>query len=380
MDQVRIGRFLAELRKEKEMTQEQFAEKLHVTRRTVSRWETGSNLPDVALLVEIADFYDVDVREIIEGGRKSEMMDKEIKDVANKMAEYAGTEKSKQLKWIQLISLIGVAILTLAIVMQCSVYNSNVMSAGAIFASFIALIILVVITLYVTGVLQKLIKRKVFVSGVVIVTSTLLLISIRFIISVVIVLAIGFVSVMQPFHEVSGIEHYDKSAIVKEYQHDMDSGFFIFPDNIDNMIDASYKSSVRTGLFDSDAYFILNATYDQENFEKEVNRLSQITCEIKSGDDTFVSKVKYDENTYNYPAYIASDGYDYVYEYALLDEENASIIYILLSYPEYTNLKEYKDYMKKDSKKYEIGNKPLERFTIYAHKDPDMDGWIEYGD
>lgn len=380
MDQVRIGRFLAELRKEKEMTQEQFAEKLHVTRRTVSRWETGSNLPDVALLVEIADFYDVDVREIIEGGRKSEMMDKEIKDVANKMAEYAGTEKSKQLKWIQMISLIGVAILTLAIVMQCSVYNSNVMSAGAIFASFIALIILVVITLYVTGVLQKLIKRKVFVSGVVIVTSTLLLISIRFIISVVIVLAIGFVSVMQPFHEVSGIEHYDKSAIVKEYQHDMDSGFFIFPDNIDNMIDASYKSSVRTGLFDSDAYFILKATYDQENFEKEVNRLSQITCEIKSGDDTFVSKVKYDENTYNYPAYIASDGYDYVYEYALLDEENASIIYILLSYPEYTNLKEYKDYMKKDSKKYEIGNKPLERFTIYAHKDPDMDGWIEYGD
>ena len=346
----------------------------------MSRWETGSNLPDVALLVEIADFYDVDVREIIEGGRKSEMMDKEIKDVANKMAEYAGTEKSKQLKWIQMISLIGVAILTLAIVMQCSVYNSNVMSAGAIFASFIALIILVVITLYVTGVLQKLIKRKVFVSGVVIVTSTLLLISIRFIISVVIVLAIGFVSVMQPFHEVSGIEHYDKSAIVKEYQHDMDSGFFIFPDNIDNMIDASYKSSVRTGLFDSDAYFILKATYDQENFEKEVNRLSQITCEIKSGDDTFVSKVKYDENTYNYPAYIASDGYDYVYEYALLDEENASIIYILLSYPEYTNLKEYKDYMKKDSKKYEIGNKPLERFTIYAHKDPDMDGWIEYGD
>ena len=45
MDQKKIGHFLKELRKEKELTQEQLAEKFHVSDRTVSRWETGSNMP-----------------------------------------------------------------------------------------------------------------------------------------------------------------------------------------------------------------------------------------------------------------------------------------------------------------------------------------------
>ena len=75
MDQTKTGNFLKELRNEKKLTQEQLAEHFNVSSRTVSRWETGKNLPDISLLVEIADFYDVDVREIIEGGRKSEMMD-----------------------------------------------------------------------------------------------------------------------------------------------------------------------------------------------------------------------------------------------------------------------------------------------------------------
>lgn len=54
VDQKRIGRFLKELRKEKGLTQEQMAERLGVSGRTVSRWETGSNMPDISLLTEIA--------------------------------------------------------------------------------------------------------------------------------------------------------------------------------------------------------------------------------------------------------------------------------------------------------------------------------------
>lgn len=49
MDQKRIGSFLKELRKEKGITQEQVAEKLNVSARTVSRWETGRNMPDISL-------------------------------------------------------------------------------------------------------------------------------------------------------------------------------------------------------------------------------------------------------------------------------------------------------------------------------------------
>ena len=92
MDQVRIGSFLKELRKEKDLTQEELAELLNVSGRTISRWETGSNMPDIGMLVEIADFYDVSIPEIIEGERKSENMDKETRDTAIKMAEYSQNE------------------------------------------------------------------------------------------------------------------------------------------------------------------------------------------------------------------------------------------------------------------------------------------------
>ena len=94
MNQVKIGEFLRELRKGKGLTQEQLAEQFNISRRSVSRWETGSNMPDVGLLIEIADFFDVDIREIIDGERKSENMDKE-KETLKKVAEYADTEKAK---------------------------------------------------------------------------------------------------------------------------------------------------------------------------------------------------------------------------------------------------------------------------------------------
>lgn len=95
MDQQKTGTFLKTLRKEKELTQEQLAEHLNVSARTVSRWETGSNMPDLSILIEIADFYDVDIRELIDGERKDDTMDKETKDTLKKVAGYADDEKKK---------------------------------------------------------------------------------------------------------------------------------------------------------------------------------------------------------------------------------------------------------------------------------------------
>ena len=67
MNQIKIGSFLKELRKEKGMTQEQLAEQLNISNRSVSRWETGSSLPDLSILIILAEYYDVEVREIIDG-------------------------------------------------------------------------------------------------------------------------------------------------------------------------------------------------------------------------------------------------------------------------------------------------------------------------
>lgn len=92
MNQKKIGLFLKELRKEKNLTQEQLAEKFNISSRSVSRWETGTNLPDLSILVEIADFYDIDIREIIDGERRNNM-NKETKETLNKVAEYADQNK-----------------------------------------------------------------------------------------------------------------------------------------------------------------------------------------------------------------------------------------------------------------------------------------------
>ncbi|MBQ9153907.1 MAG: helix-turn-helix transcriptional regulator, partial [Solobacterium sp.] len=80
MDQVKIGRYLQELRKEKGYTQEQLAEHLNVARRTVSRWETGSNMPDLDLLIELSDFYGVGLRELLDGERKEKEMNREMEE------------------------------------------------------------------------------------------------------------------------------------------------------------------------------------------------------------------------------------------------------------------------------------------------------------
>ena len=89
MDQVKIGNFLKKLRKEKGITQEQLAEILNVSGRTVSRWETGNNMPDISILVDIVDYYDISIPEIISGERKSEMMNEEERKIAKTMSDYA---------------------------------------------------------------------------------------------------------------------------------------------------------------------------------------------------------------------------------------------------------------------------------------------------
>lgn len=95
MNQVKIGEFLKELRKEKGLTQEQLAEQFNVSRRSVSRWETGSNLPDLDILMEMADYYEVELKEMLDGERKSENMNEELKETVLKVAEFSSEDKMK---------------------------------------------------------------------------------------------------------------------------------------------------------------------------------------------------------------------------------------------------------------------------------------------
>lgn len=136
MDPIKIGAFLRELRKEKNLTQQEVAEVFMVTNRTISRWETGANMPDISIITEIADFYGVDVRELIEGERmqvessteigsdSSEDTDKTLE----KIIEYAGEEKIILSKRVLISSIAGLV----GLIIYALISRYNVLGEGLI--------------------------------------------------------------------------------------------------------------------------------------------------------------------------------------------------------------------------------------------------------
>ena len=69
MNNYEFGKFISQLRKEKGLTQLQLAEKLNVTDKAVSRWETGKNYPDIEIFEDLSKIFDVSISELLEGKR-----------------------------------------------------------------------------------------------------------------------------------------------------------------------------------------------------------------------------------------------------------------------------------------------------------------------
>ncbi len=67
MDQIKIGRFIAECRKSKNLTQVQLAEMLSITDRAVSKWETGKSLPDSSIMLELCEILEITVNDLLNG-------------------------------------------------------------------------------------------------------------------------------------------------------------------------------------------------------------------------------------------------------------------------------------------------------------------------
>ena len=67
MDQIKIGRFIADCRKEKGLTQVQLAEKLNITDKAVSKWERGLTMPDSSIMLELCDILCISVNELLNG-------------------------------------------------------------------------------------------------------------------------------------------------------------------------------------------------------------------------------------------------------------------------------------------------------------------------
>jgi transcriptional regulator with XRE-family HTH domain len=157
MDQIKVGAFLKDLRKEKGITQEQLAEELGVSGRTISRWETGKNMPDISLFVEIAKFFDVSIPEIITGERKSENMKEETKEVVETMSDYAKAEKEQLIKSFRNMSIIGlIALLVYMVLRETGVYDRNIFLQYTYgISESLIYVTVVMFPLYTTGLLSK---------------------------------------------------------------------------------------------------------------------------------------------------------------------------------------------------------------------------------
>ena len=281
------------LRNEKNMTQEQLAEQFYVSSRTVSRWETGSNLPDISLLVELADFYDVDVREIIDGERKSEMMNNETREVADKMAAYAGNEKSKLLRVIQTMSIAGVLVSLLSIIIQAVGAERGLKTTLALTASVAILILMSIITLYVTGMLEKVTGSKKLMKAIKISSVVLIVLAVLYFLRVFILMLIAFglfaISIVGERIKVDAdITHYN-DYIHTELTFDelSERGYSvlkgemidIWPEHITSDMSVTDYQYTYYNPWDPQYVIYMTVDYDTESYEKEIERLTDLGSE-----------------------------------------------------------------------------------------------------
>lgn len=114
MDQTEIGKFIAKCRKEKKLTQAQLAEKLNITDRAVSKWETGKSMPDPSILLDLCEILEVTATELLKGEKTDMKRDENPMDAKGK------TENKKMKNGM--ISLLFSAVLLVGI-MVCLICN-----------------------------------------------------------------------------------------------------------------------------------------------------------------------------------------------------------------------------------------------------------------
>jgi len=123
MDLVKIGRFIAECRKEKGLTQSQLAEMLNITDKAVSKWETGKGLPDVSIMIELCNILGINVNELLSGERLSEDNYQE-KANENIMSMIKVADKNKRIKNKTILICVIIMVIFLICRLAIGIYQS----------------------------------------------------------------------------------------------------------------------------------------------------------------------------------------------------------------------------------------------------------------
>ena len=122
VNQEKIGKFIANLRKEKNMTQQELAKKLGVTDRAISKWENGRGLPDYSLLQDLCDTLSISINELFSGEKLSkEDYKTKAEENMSKLINDNYSEK-KKINWIIAIS-VAVVYLSISILFDIWAYS-----------------------------------------------------------------------------------------------------------------------------------------------------------------------------------------------------------------------------------------------------------------
>lgn len=140
MDQIKIGKFISQMRKNLHMTQKQLADKLNISDKTVSKWECGKGLPEVSLMLPLCEALKINVNELLSGERLS---DENYHEKAEENVMNLIREKEEAKKKI-ILSVIVVFICIIAAVPLIMVAGLFEMST-AVRAAIIAIAILVIV-------------------------------------------------------------------------------------------------------------------------------------------------------------------------------------------------------------------------------------------
>ena len=106
MDQIKTGKFIAERRKVSNLTQMQLAEKLGITDRAVSKWETGKSLPDASIMLELCEILKITVNDLMSG--EVVTMDNYNKELENNLLEMIKQKEESDKKLLSLEIFIGI--------------------------------------------------------------------------------------------------------------------------------------------------------------------------------------------------------------------------------------------------------------------------------
>ena len=314
MNQKKIGEFIAKCRKAQKLTQEELAQKIGTTSRMIGIWENGDDIPEQSLIKPLCEELNITTNDLFSGEkvRRKNCKEKSNETLEEVLSEYYQV-KSKKNKMELIIVLI------------------------------VFLLVIIVVGFFA-------------------------------------ILSITSPRLLKPADVRNGLENYDKKYYIKEYGHDIDTNLSIFPDDETKFFDATFLSSLDRDLFDTNGYIILQVSYDEREFKREIERISSLSMTINEkcypNSKTFINNVKYDKDSYDYPAYITIDGFANVYEYALVDKEKLKITYVYLAYPNVKN-KVYAEYLKKDKNEYSKSN-TLGQFSMYNHSFDKGKSFVEH--